>query len=708
MNSITMLNTFLRVVGGRQDLIVILFIIVGIGAMILPITPGMADILIAVNISVSALLLMVAFYIRSPAEFSSLPSVILISTVFRLSISIASTRLILIEADGGQIVQTFGDFVIGGNAAVGLVVFFIITIVQFLVITKGSERVAEVAARFSLDGLPGKQMSIDSDLRNGDTDQTEARRRRQLLERESQLYGAMDGAMKFVKGDAIASIIIIIINLGGGIAVGMLQRGMPFGEAVQVFSLLTIGEGLIAQIPSLFISLAAGTIVTRVHTGTGQNLGADIVAQVAGRPEALRLAGFVLIGLAMVPGFPAPVFLVLGGLIGGSGFFLLRRDIKKAAHDASMVFSKAMSAEVAAHLPSPTGARVNVIVSSALFTYFADKKVDQKIRAIVHAAADDLGFATPSIGYRIDASFPAARYIVELDMVPEIVRDVEISKLYIKRNAAKLLGAASNIISADRPKSAHEFLAVDESAVAELRNAAIRTRAVHELIETDVASLLRQNAAQFVGFQETRRLLLVAEIESKDLVREAQRIAPVQRIADVLRRLLEEGIPIRNMRLILETILDWAPREQDTVALAGHVRTALRRQICFQYANENRLIPVLMIERELEDNLREAYRQALGRQQQSIDLETASAFIETLTRQTANIQEQELTNAVIMVSPDLRRLLWMVISQSDQTYPVLSHKDIVPGFSVKVLVTIGQSQQGQTPLAQLYTPELTD
>src|SRR5262249_49980600 len=245
---------------------------------------------------------------------------------FRLSISVAVTRLILIEAEGGRIVQTFGDFVISGNVAVGMIVFLIITIVQFVVITKGSERVAEVAARFSLDGLPGKQMSIDSDLRNGDIDQQEARRRRQNLERESQLFGAMDGAMKFVKGDAIAGIVIIVINLIGGIGIGMVQRHLSFGDSTHVFSLLTVGEGLIAQIPALFISLTAGTIVTRVGGGDQINLGNDIVSQIASRPDALRMAAVVLLGLALVPGFPSGIFLTFAAVLGLTGTILLCRE----------------------------------------------------------------------------------------------------------------------------------------------------------------------------------------------------------------------------------------------------------------------------------------------------------------------------------------------------------------------------------------------
>jgi type III secretion protein V len=245
--------------------------------MILPMPTALADVLIATNIGLAVLLMMVAIYITAPVEFSTLPSVILITTAFRLSLSITTSRMVLVQGDAGSIIRTFGEFVIAGNVVVGLVVYLIITMVQFVVITKGSERVAEVAARFTLDALPGKQISIDTDLRNGDIDANEARRRRRNLEKESQLYGAMDGAMKFVKGDAIASLVIIIVNLIGGITIGCLQRGLPFSGAAQTYSLLAVGDGLIAQIPALLISLTAGVIVTRATSETGGNLGRDIM-----------------------------------------------------------------------------------------------------------------------------------------------------------------------------------------------------------------------------------------------------------------------------------------------------------------------------------------------------------------------------------------------------------------------------------------------
>ena len=336
-------------VAARQELVLVGLLVLTMAMMILPMPTALADVLIATNIGLSTLLMMVAIYIRAPVEFSTLPSVILITTAFRLSLSITTSRMVLVQADAGEIIRTFGDFVIAGNVVVGLVVYLIITIVQFVVITKGSERVAEVAARFTLDALPGKQISIDADLKNGDIDQKEARRRRRLLEKESQLYGAMDGAMKFVKGDAIASLVIIVVNLVGGMTIGCLQRGLPFSEAVRTYSLLAVGDGLIAQIPALLISLTAGVLVTRVTSETGGNLGQDIVAQLVTEPRTLQIAALVLAGLGLVPGFPTAVFWTLAVVLGAGGWALARQRKRQAA-------SAFAEAQASAHAV-PAGAR---------------------------------------------------------------------------------------------------------------------------------------------------------------------------------------------------------------------------------------------------------------------------------------------------------------------------------------------------------------
>jgi type III secretion protein V len=699
------LSGLLRAASGRQDLVVVILLITAIGAMILPITPTIADFLIAINMGVSVILLMVAFYITSPVDFSAMPSVILISTVFRLSISIAATRLILLEADGGQIIQTFGDFVISGNVVVGLVIFLIITVVQFLVITKGSERVAEVAARFSLDGLPGKQMSIDSDLRNGDIDQAEARRRRSLLERESQLYGAMDGAMKFVKGDAIAGLIIIAVNLFGGMAVGMLQRGISFKESTQIFSLLTIGEGLIAQIPALFISLTAGTIVTRVTTGNSQNLGADIVSQITARPEALRLGALVMLGLAFVPGFPTPVFLILAILAGASGTLLLRK-IRTQATPAPGAAARLMTAEVSTLLPSPAGTPVTVVVSPSLFASFERENIALKLRAISDTVAHDAGFATPRIGYRVDAVLANGRYVIELDMVPETTRDLVPDRVYVRASQhGKLekLGIPSTQMGGSSPA----YLSVELSYVRALEGAGVKVFSAVDVLENDVIQVIEQNAAHFVGVQETRRLLSSLENEYRDLLKEVQKSAPIQRIADVLKRLLEEGVSIRNMRVVLETLLEHAPREQDTQALTNHLRAALKRQICYRYGGTDRVLRAFMVERDYEEFLRRNAQPAGTRNDFVVDAEVTSHFLKLLGQRMSIATEKDLETAVILTSPDTRRLIWTIVSKSDRRFPVLSYNEIAPDYSIYTIATLGVHGRGAVSDAQIL-PRLAE
>jgi type III secretion protein V len=682
------LENLLRAASRKREFVVVILLITAIGAMVMPITPGIADILISINIGISVVLLMVAFNVHSPTDFAALPSIVLITTVFRLSISVAVTRLILIEAEGGRIVQTFGDFVISGNVAVGMIVFLIITIVQFVVITKGSERVAEVAARFSLDGLPGKQMSIDSDLRNGDIDQQEARRRRQNLEQESQLFGAMDGAMKFVKGDAIAGIVIIVINLIGGIGIGMVQRHLSFGDSTHVFSLLTVGEGLIAQIPALFISLTAGTIVTRVGGGDKINLGNDIVSQIASRPDALRMAAVVLLGLALVPGFPSAIFLTFATVLGLTGTVLLARE-RRFLLPAEFLPPQPSMAAVSALMPGQLPATVAVLVSPAFAEQVPGKDMQRSLGALAHSVAQDLGFATPSIGYRVDDGLSEVRYTIELDMVPEILREVSFDHVYAAAlNAGTLqkLGLSPlSVLATPAPT----LFALPREASETLKSASIEYFTPRELLERDLLRLLRGNAAYFVGIQETRRLLAGIEGDYKDLLREVQRIVPMQRIAEVLRRLLEEGIPIRNLRLILEAILEWGPRESDAIGLTGRVRHALKRQICFRAADSNKVVHAFLVERAAEDVLRKATQDATARGQPMLDVNLITSFREAFEARRSAIPRETAERVAVLVSADLRRLVWTMLSQAGTPVSVLSYQEIATDFSVQTIATIG-------------------
>jgi len=329
------LTRILGQIGARKDLMLAVMLLAVVFMMILPLPPLLLDLLIALNITIAVVLLMMSVYVVSPLHFSVFPSVLLVTTLFRLALSISTTRMILLEADAGQIVQTFGDFVVGGNLVVGCILFLIITIVQFLVITKGAERVAEVSARFSLDAMPGKQMSIDGDLRAGVIDVNEARERRGEVEKASQMFGAMDGAMKFVKGDAIAGLVIIIVNLLAGLAIGVMQKGMSAGDALQLYAVLTVGDGMVSQVPALLIAITAGIIVTRDGQGA-HDLGANIGSQVMAQPKALLIGGALLGLFALIPGFPTVTFFILALLVGGGGWWAIRqRRVEEAGQQHS-------------------------------------------------------------------------------------------------------------------------------------------------------------------------------------------------------------------------------------------------------------------------------------------------------------------------------------------------------------------------------------
>lgn len=424
----TQSQAFLTSLTRRSDIALALLLVSIIAMMILPMPPLMLDLLIGLNMSIAILLLMVSIYIPSPLAFATFPSVLLLTTLFRLSLGIASTRLILLDGEAGKIIQTFGEFVVGGNLVVGLVVFLIITIVQFIVITKGSERIAEVSARFSLDAMPGKQMSIDSDLRAGVITLAEARRRRENLALESQLFGSMDGAMKFVKGDAIAGLIIILVNILGGLTIGTLQRGMPMSEALQLYSILTIGDGLVAQIPALFISITSGIIVTRVTQEEQSNLGTDIGKQLLGQPSALLAASGIVAAMGAIPGFLTMVFLFLGGLLSTAGMALRKVQTQMAfADDEVTTLIGQENATQAAQLTAENKlalddmqppAPVLVELPTQIKTQFSMQALNQEFVHLRREFYQDIGIPLPGISLRLTAPLEPDTYRISIRSIP--------------------------------------------------------------------------------------------------------------------------------------------------------------------------------------------------------------------------------------------------------------------------------------------------
>ena len=622
------------------DIALVAGIVAIIALMIVPLPNWAIDILVAVNISGGILLLLLAIYISSPLEFSVFPSVLLISTLFRLALSIATTRMILLHGEAGHIIQTFGDMVAGGNLVVGLVVFLIITVVQFIVIAKGSERVAEVAARFSLDAMPGKQMSIDSDLRSGLIDKAEARRRRRMLENESKLNGSLDGAMKFVKGDAIAGIIIIIINLLGGLTIGVLQQDMTLSDATVKYSILTIGDGMVSQIPALLGAMSAGLLVTRTTDDEhDKHLGDAIGRQLTAKPRVLLMGGGLCVLFSAVPGFPTVVFMALGLAFFAAGFMLtpsLRARWEKLAQPTlSAVMRRSPTAPV---LMSAEAVQVRPTVP-LLLEVPVGRLDAQESHSLLAGLEGVLDHFQLNLGMRL----------------PRI--DV-------------------HAMQPDEDKPAVWRLLAYEVPIAE---GELQQEDTVPSLVNEVRESLRRHVNLFMGTQEANLLLTRAAIDLPDVVKETLRALPLARVAEILRRLVEEEVAIRNLRDILETLADTAQREKDVYALTELTRIGLKRQISHRYAPDGHLRAVLL-EPALEEMLRNAIRHNSGAQQLALDPLEMSRLM-TRFRNVVQVFKP----AAIVTAVDIRRHVRKLIEQDCFDIPVLSYHELLPSLQLEAL-----------------------
>lgn len=693
------LQRFVILLTSRNDIVLAVFLVSIIFMMILPLPTWLCDVLIGTNMTLSAMLLMVAMYLPSPLSFSSFPSVLLVTTLFRLGISIATTRLILLQGDAGHIIDTFGNFVVGGNLVVGLVVFLILTIVQFVVITKGAERVAEVAARFSLDAMPGKQMSIDGDMRAGTIDMDEAKRRRNMVEKESQLYGAMDGAMKFVKGDAIAGLIIVAVNLLGGIVIGTMQRGMTAGAAVKTYSILTIGDGLIAQIPALFIAICAGMIVTRVQTGEGgpSNVGKDIGAQVLGQPKALLIAAIIALGMGLIPGMPTTVFLVLAALIGCVGLVLFR-GTRKVLNEKTGELTEVPALQAAAAPPqrkarsaaeeefAPT-VPLLMDVAAHLKNSFDPEVLNDELLKIRRALYFDLGVPFPGIQLRFNDSLPAESYRIMLAEVPVVQGKLRPGCLLVRENPQNL-DALQIAYESDRkflPNIATIWVAAGLKDL--LAKAGIPFLDASQVLTYHLAFVLKKYSADFIGIQETKFLLSSMEARFPDLVKEATRVLPIQKIAEILQRLVSEDISVRNLRTVLEALIEWGQKEKDSVLLTEYVRSSLKRHICYKYSSDQNILAAYLLAPNVEDTVRTAIRQTSAGSYLALDPAVGKRLVENIKR-TVGDPGAAAQKPVLLTSMDIRRYLRKMIEQELYELPVLSYQELTQEINIQPLVRI--------------------
>jgi len=675
----------------HSDLLLVFGVVSIIVMMILPLPTFVVDFLLATNLCMSVVLIMMAMYVKRPLQFSSFPTVLLLSTLLRLGLNITTTRLVLLQANAGDVVKTFGNFVVAGNLVVGAVIFLIVTILQFLVIAKGAERVAEVAARFTLDAMPGKQMSIDADMRAGAIDLEEAKSRRHDVEMTNQLFGAMDGAMKFVKGDAIAGIIIVAVNIIGGISVGMLQKGMSVGTALDTYSILTIGDGLVSQIPSLMIAITAGIIVTRVASEDSPALGQEIGQQILAQPRAVLIAGVMLLLFALVPGFPKPQFLLLGSLVAGLGTVLILAPISdtddgglqadgKPAATGSPDSKKAQADRSEFSVTVPLSIQVSRKLEATLRT----KQLETKLDEMRHALFMDLGVPVPTTQLQYTDAGEANAYRILVQEVP-VANGLIRPGFIIARDTAEHLEAAGVVFDSEKQFLPNiESLWVESQNEQQLAALGIGSMNPEEIISYHLACVMRMHAGQMIGLQETRTILDHIDAKFPELSKEVQRVLPIQRLSQVFSRLVEENISIRNMRTILEALIEWAPKEKDTVLLVEYVRSSLKQYISYRFSGGQSLLASYVLTPETEETIRKAVRQSSSGSYLALEPRLKQSFNESL-KQTLGDLSEATHKPVVLTAMDVRRYIKKLVEIGYDDVPVLSYQELTDQITVQPL-----------------------
>jgi type III secretion protein V len=630
---------------GGADIALAALVLLVVAMMIVPLPTWVLDVLIATNLSAAVAILLVVLYVPDTLAIATFPTVLLLTTLYRLGLNVASARLILLQANAGEVIRAFGTFVVHGNYVVGGVVFLILTIIQFIVIAKGSERVAEVGARFVLDAMPGKQMAIDAELRSGAIDGNEARRRRRALARESQFYGAMDGAMKFVKGDVIASLIITVVNILGGLAIGVAQHGMAVGDALKRYGLLTIGDGMVSQIPALVLSMAAGVLVTRTASEEPDTpLGEELARQLFGLPKALVAAAVFILLLGLVPGLPAAPFLVLAALL----FLVARSRAKSLALDLRRAETEPAEQPILRKGPQflPMVVPWSVEVSADLEPLLEDRPgtpdrdgagIRTRSVALRELVFLELGAPLPAPRVRMSAALPARHALVSLFEIP-----------------AKLVPVPVDVGDQD----------------------------IAGFVATEALTLLRARAADFLGLSETQRLLDELEQFAPAVVRNVvPKPVSLTVLADILRRLIEERVTIRDLRAILEALATVAATEKDPLTLAEFVRGQLRRPITYRLTGGAMQLGVLLLDPSLEDTIRRAITRTASGAFLSLAPPAARDVIAAIKRAVGEGSTEG--PHVILTQPDIRRFVRKLLESELASVEVVSFAELLPEVSLK-------------------------
>ena len=668
-----------------SDVLIAVAIVTIVIMMIIPLPTILLDVLICLNITIALLVVMSAIYNVEALDLSVFPSLLLITTLFRLALNISSTRLILLNGYAGEVITAFGNFVVGGNAVVGFIVFVILVIVNFIVITKGSERVAEVSARFTLDAMPGKQMAIDADLNQGAITDAEAKRRREKVQRESDFFGAMDGASKFVKGDAIAAIVIMIINIGGGFAIGMLQRDMDAAQSLQTYTLLTVGEGLVAQIPALLISTATGIIVTR--SAAEGNLGSDLVKQLFRNARIFMILTGVLAFLAIMPGLPGVPFTVLAAICGLIAWNLYRGQA--AEKEVQQVEQKA-KAKKDATTPENIVSLLQVDPMELEIGYSLIPLVDtgqggdllDRIVMIRRQCALELGLVVPTIRIRDNIQIKPNSYIIKLKGI-EIARGELMLDHYLAMNSGTVFEEVPGIETTEPAFGLPAlWISENEREQAELNGYTV-VDAV-SVLATHLTEIIKQHAAEILGRQETQNLLDNLRKTNGALVDEVvPNLLSVGEVQKVLANLLSERISIRDMSTILEVLADYGTATKDTDILTEYVRHAMARHITQQNV-QNGVLPCITLDPAIENKIAGSVQRTEHGSYVSLDPDSMNKLLTALQEELKKLTDQGY-QPIVLTSPTVRPYFRNLVERSIPGLIVLSHAEIEQNVEIQIL-----------------------
>ncbi|UWE18582.1 flagellar biosynthesis protein FlhA [Herbaspirillum huttiense] len=674
-----------------------ILIVMMLAMMVLPLPAFMLDLLFSFNISLSVIVLMTALYTVKPLDFIAFPAVLLVSTMLRLSLNVASTRVVLTEGHtgpdaAGKVIEAFGHFLIGGNYTVGIVVFVILTIINFMVVTKGAGRIAEVGARFTLDAMPGKQMAIDADLNAGMIGEPEARARRKEVAQESEFYGAMDGASKYVRGDAVAGIIVTVVNIVGGLVVGMVQHDLAFDAALKNYTLLAIGDGLVAQIPSLIISTAAGVVVSRV--ANDQDVGGQLINQLFAKPEVLYITAVIIGGMGLIPGMPHIAFLLLAAAMAGGAYAISKRVQTAKAEAAAATPQAAAAAAAPSEAEEATWNDVMPVDTLGLEVGYrliplVDKgqggELLKRIKGIRKKFAQEVGFLSPPIHIRDNLELKPSAYRITLKGV-EVGNGEAHAGQYLAINPGMVTGPLPGMMTSD-PAFGLPAVWIDSSLREQASTMGYTVVDAGTVVATHLNHLITTHAAELLGRQEVQSLLDHLAKEAPKLVEDlVPKMLPLGTLQKVLQNLLLEGVHIRDMRTIIETLAEHAARIQDPTDLTAIVRIALGRAIVQQIFPGESELAVMALDSKLERLLMQAL-QASG-DTGGIEPGLADSLVQQ-TEMAAQRQEQMGLAPVLLVGAPLRTLLARFLRRAMPQLRVLSHAEVPESKTIKVTSLVG-------------------